>query len=253
VTTEMMRAEGVVKSRIDRRQGTTREILKGIDFRLEKRELWALIGPSGGGKTTLIRLLNRLEEPSAGRILFHDRDLRTWNPLELRRRVMLVQQKVFMFAGTVLDNLQRPFVIAGETPPGADDPRIRRAVELCCLPDGLLSEEARSLSAGQQQRVHLARGLLCGPELLILDEGTSALDRPTAERLVSNLRYLCREEGRTVLMVSHDLPLMERAADKGLYLEEGKILEQGPAADFFHNPGTPELARFLAEPPARKE
>ncbi|NLC70801.1 MAG: amino acid ABC transporter ATP-binding protein [Desulfuromonadaceae bacterium] len=250
---EVLRAEGIFKSRTDSRKGLTKEILKGIDLSLGKGELWALIGPSGGGKTTLIRLFNRLEEPSAGRILFHGQDIRDGNPLELRRRVMLIQQKAFMFSGTVLDNLQRSFVLGGEAPPPADDRRIRRAVDLCCLPANLIGEEARALSAGQQQRVHLARGLLCRPEILILDEGTSALDRPTAEELISNFRNLCREEGLTILMVSHDLPLMERAADKGLYLEGGKILEQGAAPDFFRKPESPQMIRFMAEMPARGE
>jgi len=250
--TELLRAEGIHKSRTDSRNRVTREILKGIDLRLKNGEMWALVGPSGGGKTTLIRLFNRLEDPSAGRIFFHDRDLRDWDPMELRRRVMLIQQKSFMFSGTVLENLQRPFLIAGEKAPPANDSRILRAVNLCCLPESLIGEDARSLSAGQQQRVHLARGILCAPEVLVLDEGTSALDRPTAEKLVANLRGLCREEGGTVFMVSHDLPLMERGADKGLYLEDGRILEAGDATDFFRRPKSPQLARFLAEIPAKK-
>jgi len=251
--TEVLSAEGVFKSRTDAEKGTTKEILKGVDLSLGKGEMWALIGPSGGGKTTLIRIYNRLEEPSAGRILFHGRDIREGNPLDLRRRVMLIQQKAFMFSGTVLENLQRPFVIGGDKPPAKDDSRIRRVIDLCCLPASLIAEDARSLSAGQQQRVHLARGLLCAPEILILDEGTSALDRPTAEKLVANFRSLCREEGMTIFMVSHDLPLMERAADKGLYLEDGRILEEGAAADFFRKPKSPQLTRFLAEIPAEGE
>ncbi|MBN1142480.1 MAG: amino acid ABC transporter ATP-binding protein [Deltaproteobacteria bacterium] len=247
--TAILQAERLFKSKTDIRKGVRKEILKGIDLCLGTGELWALVGPSGGGKTTLIRLFNRLEEPSAGRLLFHGVDLRELDPLDLRRRVMLVQQKSFMFSGTVLENLQRPFVIAGEQPPPAEDPRLLWAIEVCCLPASLVAEEARSLSAGQQQRVHLARGLLCRPQILILDEGTSALDRPTAEKLVFNLRRLCREEGMTLFMVSHDLALMEKVADQGLYLEDGLILEEGAAPAFFREPRNPQLARFLMELP----
>lgn len=230
--------------------GRDRTILEQLSFGVGRGQISVIVGPSGGGKSSLVRLLNRLEDPLSGRILLGGVDIASLDPLVLRRRVGLVLQKPTMFAGTVLKNLQHSFQLRQETAPDAGAALLRQTLELCRLEVDLLAQQARTLSIGQQQRVNLARTLIGGPEVLVLDEPTSALDRPTGDRLASTLKELCRSTGMTLLMVTHDLRLAERIADHLGYLEAGKILEQGPAARLLQQPQTPELQRFLAEPPA---
>ena len=236
---------GVRKCRKDQR-GAVVEILRGLDLEVPAGKLTAIVGPSGGGKSTLVRLLNRLEEADAGRLLLRGEELKSLPVLELRRRVGLVLQKPFMFPGSVLDNLQLPFRYRASAAPEAGDARLAEVLGRCGLALELLEREARSLSLGQQQRVSLARTLLPGPSLLVLDEPTSALDRPTGDRLADTLRTICLEQQLTVVMVTHDLRLAGRVADHLAYLEEGRICEAGPAAALLRNPASPELRRFLA-------
>jgi putative ABC transport system ATP-binding protein len=227
--------------------GEKREILKGISLAVSAGKLTVIVGPSGGGKSTLIRLINRLEDPSAGRILLAGKDIADLDPLMLRRRVGMVAQKPFMFEGTVLANLRSPFLLRAEEPPAAAE-LVLETLELCRLSSTLLEQNARTLSLGQQQRVSLARTLVTRPEVLLLDEPTSALDRPTADRLCATLLEICRRRNLTVLMVTHDLRLAGRVADRLAYLEEGRILEEGSPEDLLNRPCSEELRRFLAEP-----
>jgi len=228
--------------------GPGREILKGVTASVAPARITVIIGPSGGGKSTLVRLINRLEDPTSGRILLSGRDISDIDPLTLRRRVGLVTQKPFMFPGTVRSNLDIIYRFRGEAPPGADAEEIGRTLERCRLPARLLSQEARFLSLGEQQRVSLARVLLGEPELLLLDEPTSALDRPTAAALAETLAEVCRAGSLTLLMVTHDLRLAEQVADHLAYLEDGRILEEGPAGNLLPAPRTEALKRFLALP-----
>ena len=225
-----------------------RVILLGVTLSVPAGCLSVVVGPSGGGKSTLVRLLNRLEDPSAGRILLGGRDISTIDPLVLRRRVGMVPQKPFMYPGTVQENLLRPFVLRGEEPPAPGSGEILSTLNLCRLAEDYLSREARTLSLGEQQRVSLARTLMTRPEVLLLDEPTSALDRPTGDRLADTLRGICSRQGLTVLMVTHDLRLAERTADRLAFLAEGRILEEGTPQDLLQHPRTPELRRFLSEP-----
>jgi len=244
--------ETVRKSR-RRPDGQSTEILRGLSMEVPAGELTVVVGPSGGGKSTLVRLLNRLEDPDDGRILLFGEEIARLDPLVLRRRVGLVSQKPFMFAGSVLANLQIPFSLREESPPVAVSEALQTAITLCRIEAELLSREARSLSLGQQQRVALARTLLPGPEVLLLDEPTSALDRPTADRLAATLREICRSRRLTILMVTHDLRLAERVADHLAYLEGGEILEAGRPEELLNHPRTAQLQRFLAEPESATE
>lgn len=228
--------------------GRETPLLTEISFVARQGELTVLIGPSGGGKSTLIRLINRLAEPSTGTICLAGADIATIPVLQLRRRVGMVLQKPFMFEGTVLHNLQRPFLYRQEAPPTAESEAVLRALELARLSRDFLNREARSLSGGEQQRVSLARALVGGPQLLLLDEPTSALDRPTADRLAATLHDICRSERLTILLVTHDLRLAGRIADYLIYLERGRILEAGDGKELLAQPRTEEFRRFLSEP-----
>lgn len=229
-------------------EGSQVQLLDGVSFTVKSGEITALIGPSGGGKSTLIRLINRLSDPSEGRILFRGDDIAAMDPLQLRRLVALVPQKPFMFEGTVLDNLQMPYTYRHAAPPAAGSAEVLEVLDLSRLDRELLARDARSLSLGQQQRVSIARALITKPQVLLLDEPTSALDRRTSDELAATLRDICRVQHLAMIMVTHDLRLAEKVADYCLYLEAGNVLEQGSAAELLTHPATAELKRFLAEP-----
>jgi len=243
----MVRLEDVGMVRMNPK-GEEVAILAGISFGARPGEITAIVGPSGGGKSTLVRLVNRLDEPTSGRIRLYGEDVSALDPLQLRRRVGMVLQKPFMFEGTVLVNLQRPFLYRNAPPPGAGSGEVLGALELARLSPELLERDARTLSLGQQQRVSLARALITGPQVLLLDEPTSALDRPTSDRLAATLQEICRSQRLVVILVTHDLRLAGRVADYLVYLEGGQILEEGKAEDLLTRPATAELVRFLAEP-----
>jgi putative ABC transport system ATP-binding protein len=179
----------------------------------------AIVGPSGAGKSTLLRLLNRLIEPTSGRVLYQGTPLRDLDVLALRRRVGLVGQRPTLITDTVLEELR------------VGCPELTEAEARDLLAEaGLFPEFVRrrtaELSGGEAQRVCLARALALHPEVLLLDEPTSALDRAGAaevERAVSGLR----SEGRTVVLVSHDAAQARRIADDVLVLRAGRLVERG--------------------------
>lgn len=222
-------------------------LLDGISLAAWRGEVMVIIGPSGGGKSSLIRLVNRLEDPAGGRILLDGTDIAALDPLKLRCRVGMMLQKAYMFEGSVLFNLQQPFRYRQLPVPSADDPELLRCLQLARLPLEFLERDARSLSGGEQQRVNLARALVSRPQVLLLDEPTSALDRPTADRLATTLREVCHAEQLAILMVTHDLRLAGKVADRLVYLEHGRIVEEGDAT-LLANPRSEAFRRFLAEP-----
>jgi putative ABC transport system ATP-binding protein len=242
-----VRLERVAVVRRDYNGGAV-PILSDISFSAASGEITAIVGPSGGGKSTLIRLINRLSDPTSGIVYLGGRDIAAMDPLQLRRRVAMVPQKPFMFEGNVLLNLLLPFRYRQEPLPAADGPEVAHVLGLARLAPELLGRDSRTLSLGQQQRVSLARALITRPGVLLLDEPTSALDRPTADRLSATLHDICRSQRLTVILVTHDLRLAEKGADHLIYLEGGRIREEGPAAALLATPQSAELRRFLAGP-----
>lgn len=229
-------------------QGQTIPVLEGLTCSFHQGSLTALIGPSGSGKSSLIRLINRLEDPLQGRILLEGLDIRELSPPLLRQRIGMMLQKTHLFEGTVLDNLQLPFSYRKKPLPGPDDPEVIRCLTLARLTPDFLQRDARTLSGGQQQRVSLARALISRPQALLLDEPTSALDRPATDSLGQTLQELCRSEQLAVILVTHDLRLAERISDQTIYLEAGRIVEAGRTAELFAQPQSEGLQKFLAEP-----
>ncbi|WP_062231460.1 ABC transporter ATP-binding protein [Aureimonas sp. N4] len=202
-------------------------VLKGIDLSIRAGETVAFVGPSGAGKTTICSLVPRFYDVTSGAILIDGMDVREVTQDSLRRRVGVVSQDVFLFGGTVRENIAYGRLDASE-----DD--ILRAVErahlgetIAALPQGLdtvVGERGVKLSGGQKQRLSIARMFLKNPDILILDEATSALDTETERMIQASLQELA--EGRTTLVIAHRLSTI-RHADRIVVISDGRILEEG--------------------------
>lgn len=185
-------------------------VLDRLDLEVPAEGLTVLTGPSGSGKSTVLRLCNRLLVPDAGVVEFRGTDVARLDPCALRRRVGMVFQRPTPFAGSVRDNL----AAAGAD----DDARAAVLLDAVALDEGFLGRDARELSGGEQQRMCLARALATRPEALLVDEGTSALDRE-ATRTLEELVMGLAAAGHPVLWVTHDHAQVDRIADHRRSLE----------------------------------
>src|SRR5262247_3356808 len=223
-------------------------VVDGVEVDIPHGEIIALVGPSGAGKTSLLRLLNRLDDPVRGEILYRARPITDYPVQVLRRQVGFVFQSPVMFPGTVRDNLQ--VALALGTDHGQDaEARIAEAMALAELDRALCDRQGDRLSGGQQQRVNIARALLTSPDVLLMDEPTSALDPETADRLMETTRRLSREKHLTVIMVTHRLAEARRSSDSTIVLEHGRIVASGQTADVFQRTTDPRMRAFLTMEP----
>ncbi|EGJ19807.1 ABC multidrug efflux transporter, fused ATPase and inner membrane subunits [Cereibacter sphaeroides WS8N] len=208
-----------------------RPVLSGIDLSVRPGETLAFVGPSGAGKTTLLALVPRFYDPECGRITIDGMDLTDMTLESLRRRIGIVSQDVFLFGGTLRENIAYGRLEATEA-------EIRRAADqaqlgpmIAALPEGLdtvVGERGVMLSGGQKQRVAIARAFLKNPPILILDEATSALDTETEREIQAALDALA--VGRTTLIIAHRLATI-RHADRIVVMEAGRIVEVGTHAE----------------------
>jgi len=222
--------EAAFRLRDVRQAKSGRVLLRDIDLVLPRGRITVLLGSSGAGKTSLLRLLNRLDDPEAGEISYLGRSLEEYPPTELRRRVGFVFQTPVMFAGSVHDNLREAAEIAGledQEFPG----RAAEALELAGLDPALEERPAHELSVGEQQRATMARTLIGGPEVLLLDEPTSALDPESSEFLLESIQRLRAERGMTVILSTHRHYEAAAIADAAVRLSGGAVEESGEAAD----------------------
>ena len=219
-------------------------VIDDIALAIPPGEIIALVGPSGAGKTSLLRLLNRLDDPVSGEILYRTKPITHYPVQELRRQVGFVFQTPVMFPGTVRDNLHVALALGGEQGKDADT-RIAEALELAELERVLCDREGDRLSGGQKQRVNIARALMTSPDVLLMDEPTSALDPETADRLMETTRRLSRERHLTVVMVTHRLSEARRTSDRTIVLERGRVVASGSTADVFGSTTNPMLRAFL--------
>ncbi|GAB6094873.1 ABC transporter ATP-binding protein [Desulfatiferula olefinivorans] len=179
-------------------------VFSGVSLTFGAGEFHLVRGPSGTGKSSFLRLLNRLEEPAGGRLFFKDRPYADLAAPELRRQILYIQQTPVVVDGTVRDNLLMPFLLKhNRTLPKPDDQRLRERLDSVSLNTVALTHPARSLSVGQQQRLCLIRGLLLSPAVVLLDEPTSALDDESSRIVEAMAEALCLDSGKTVVMVSH--------------------------------------------------
>ena len=220
------------------------DILNDISFSVKRGGALTLVGPSGSGKSSLLRCLNRLVEPSSGTVRFDGRDSRSLDPRELRCRVALVMQTPVIFEGTVRDNLCiRPDGVEGDF----SEERLAATLDEVGLESTLLDREASTLSGGEKQRVTIARALLRDPQALLLDEPTSALDPPNALLVVETVSRLCAARGLSIIAATHQPDLVHRLGGGLVYLIKGRVAAfqslDGPDANA---PMDARLRAFLA-------
>jgi ABC-type polar amino acid transport system ATPase subunit len=221
-------------------------VLDGVDLTVTRGETIAIIGPSGSGKSTLLRCVNRLEEPSGGEVVFEGEPVLAGPRLRAQRaRMGMVFQHFNLFAHmTVLGNvMEAPIQVLGL---GRDEAaaRARRLLDRVGLADKADSLPAR-LSGGQKQRVAIARCLAMEPKLLLLDEITSALDPELVGEVLQVIRDLAGQ-GMTMLIVTHEMGFAREVADRVVFMDGGRIVEQGPPDELLVRPSSPRLRRFLA-------
>jgi putative ABC transport system ATP-binding protein len=237
-------AEPIFTLRGVRQERAGARVLENIALDVPAGAVCALIGPSGAGKTSLLRLLNRLDDPSSGTISYRGRALASMDVRALRREVGFVFQRPTMFPGTVGDNLRVALELA--LPPRRDEPRIAATLAMVELPEAYVTRDADELSGGEQQRVSIARALMTEPRVLLLDEPTSALDPETAERLLATVVRLSREGGLSVVMVTHRLSEAAEQSTFTVMLEAGRVVESGPTERLFNDPEEERTRAYLA-------
>jgi UDP-glucose/iron transport system ATP-binding protein len=212
--------------------------LLNVDTAIRAAVCTVIVGPSGAGKSTLLRLLNRLEEPSSGEIRFHAKLLRDYDVLQLRQQVGLLQQQPVLLGDTVREDVRT-------ARPDLTDDDVAALLTRAGLQRTFLSRDTASLSGGEAQRVCLARALSVGPEVLLADEPTAALDEFATATVEKTLRALV-EDGLTTVLVTHDLRQARRLADDLLVVIGGTVAVSGPADELFDDAGDPRARAFLA-------
>jgi D-methionine transport system ATP-binding protein len=223
--------------------------LQGIDLDIQRGEVFGIIGRSGAGKSSLIRTINRLEQPSSGRVLIDQVDIAAFNEdklVELRRRIgMIFQHFNLMSAKTVWKNVELPLKVAG-IPKEQRQRKVAALLELVGLQDKHDAYPAQ-LSGGQKQRVGIARALVHDPEILLCDEATSALDPETTQSILGLLREINQRLGLTIILITHEMAVIREICDRVVVLEKGQIVEQGPVWQVFGDPQH-EVSKTLLAP-----
>ena len=232
----------------DGRQGPV-DALKGIDLAIQRGEIFGIIGRSGAGKSSLIRTINRLEQPSSGRVLIDQVDIGGFDEnalVALRRQIgMIFQHFNLMSAKTVWQNVELPLKVAG-VPKLQREQKVRELLALVGL-QGKHTAYPAQLSGGQKQRVGIARALVHNPAILLCDEATSALDPETTQSILGLLREINQRLGLTIVLITHEMAVIRDICHRVVVLEQGRIVEQGPVWQVFGNPQH-EVSKILLAP-----
>jgi len=207
-----------------------KKLVDGISLDIFQGSVMAIVGPSGAGKSSFLRLLNRLDEPTAGTVYLQGTDYRTIPPRKLRERVGMVMQAPYLFPGSVAENIRFGPLQRGEVLP---DERIEMLLERVGL-GGYEDRETHYLSGGEAQRVSLARTLANSPDVLLLDEPTSALDEAAERGVEELLLHIIQEEHLTCVIVTHDMAQAARLAKQAALLEDGRLLRAGDVEEIIH-------------------
>jgi osmoprotectant transport system ATP-binding protein len=219
-----------------------------VSFRVERGEMLALVGDSGSGKTTTLKMINRLIEPDAGRVVVDGRDTRDLEPHALRRSIGYVFQGIGLFPHlTVGENMAVPLRLAGFSPARIRE-RLAELLLLVELDQALLSQRPDELSGGQQQRVGVARALAASPSVMLLDEPFGALDPLTRDRLQRSFGALRRRLELTAVFVTHDVAEAVVLADRIGVMRSGRLVQLGTPDELARSPADADVARLIDTP-----
>lgn len=207
-----------------------KRIVDDISIDVEAGEVLAVVGPSGSGKSSLLRLLNRLDEPTSGTVYLGGTDYHRILPRAVRRRVGMVTQRAFLFPGTVADNLRFGPRQRGDTLSDEATESLLSRVGL----GGYGPRGVANLSGGEAQRICLARSLANSPQVLLMDEPTSALDEDSKYEVEALIRDVIRESRLTCVIVTHDMAQAARMGDRALILRAGRSLRIGAVNEVLH-------------------
>ena len=228
-------------------QGGTVVALNDINLTIQDGDIYGIIGMSGAGKSTLVRCINMLERPDEGKVIVNGREMMRLSPAELRdaRReiTMIFQQFNLLMQRTCLKNICFPMELAG-VPKEKATARARELLELVGLPDKADAYPAQ-LSGGQKQRIAIARALATNPKVLLCDEATSALDPNTTHAILQLIQKINREMGITVVIITHQMSVVEDVCSHVAILDNGTVVEQGRVRDIFSNPHSDAAKRLV--------
>ena len=224
------------------------KVLKGVDEHIAKGEKVVVIGPSGSGKSTFLRCLNLLEEPSDGEIYFEDTLItsKQCNVNKLRMQMGMVFQHFNLFPHlSILENITiGPIKLLKKSKEEANETAMK-LLERVGLPDKAFAYPGQ-LSGGQKQRIAIARALAMEPKVMLFDEPTSALDPEMVGEVLELMKDLAND-GMTMICVTHEMGFAKEVANRVIFMDDGKIIEQGTPNELFQNPQSPRLKDFLSK------
>ena len=222
--------------------------LKNIDLTIPDGSIYGIIGMSGAGKSTLVRCINLLERPTEGSVVIDGTAMETLSPAALRERrrdiTMIFQQFNLLMQRSCLKNICFPMELAGVKKADAEK-RARELLEMVGLPDKANAYPAQ-LSGGQKQRIAIARALATNPKVLLCDEATSALDPNTTHAILTLIKDINKKLGITVVVITHQMSVVEEICDSVAILDGGVVVEQGEVREIFANPKTAAARRLVA-------
>ncbi|WP_323704340.1 phosphate ABC transporter ATP-binding protein [Mammaliicoccus sp. Dog046] len=219
------------------------KILNDINGSIYKGYITSIIGPSGAGKSTLLSFINLLKSPSNGDISINNKHIDTYNPIELRKKVQLVSQEATMIEGSVKDNLELPLKLQNKN---MTDEEVVKFLTSVDLPASFLNKSSKSLSGGEKQKLSLARALVNRPEVILLDEVTSALDRNSKNAIEQLLLKIKAEYQVSMIWITHDIDQAMRMSDYIWVMIDGEVAEIGTADEINHSTNQ-NVRRFIGE------
>ena len=239
---EILRTEGLCK-----RFGAL-EVLRGITVSIHRQEIVSVIGPSGGGKSTFLRCLNLLEQPTSGKVLFHRQEMtdRKADICRYRQKIGMVFQNFHVFPNlTVLENITLAPVLEKKLPRAQAEREAMALLQRVGLREKA-GEYPRKLSGGQKQRLAIVRAMAMEPEVMLFDDPTSALDPEMVKEVLGVIEDLA-QSGMTIVIVTHEMAFARRLSDRVLFLDGGIIQEEGTPEAVFAAPQNPRTAAFLSK------